>query len=1511
MILLNIAIAGGMSFSFDFTPPALKTEGKYTVISGETEWTADSGAPSIPAYERLILLPLGMTAKGIRVKAQGGDVIAERARLMPSQSAVKIGDDGFIPESKEYYSFKGFLPGPLAELSGVGWFCGQAVAMLRLYPVQYSPAEGKVRFYSRIEVEIETEPTPYAGVYPKRMTALGASVREDLASAVFVNPEAYILRPAITNGPLPPENTRPRDLSTAVDYLLITDQALLPGFAPLLLYKNLMGIRTAVATTEWISSHYDGVDLSDKIRNFIREAYQEWGVVWVLLGGSPEHVPTRYVETGFSSEGESVVPCEWYYAGLDGSWNADGDAYYGECPTDSTDYLPEVFIGRAYARNLKEAELFSDKFFQYQFRPGPNVKRAIFIGPQLWEYSPQDGELVCEAIQKQFPDCIDTIEFYHRFGNIYLDTIFAELRRGTGFWVSVSHGSYDILHIGTGIFPETVDTLSNWDYMPVASVISCLVGAFDKGALMTNFATAPRGGFITSRSVSRNGYIECQNFDSSFYKCLFANPGLGIGGHDAGSRITMAPGAQYCRSMTRYLFLSYTTLGDPGLFPYGCTIGRFHITAPASLSVGPQSFTVKVEDFLGNDIQGASVVVYKKGEIYEIRQTDALGEAHFNDVVIPSAGPLLLGVHKIGYAPLIDTINVIASGPWLTVTSASPQDADRDGYAEAGETLRLSYVIKNGGSAPATGVLAKISSASPYITILDSQMILPKIGPNSSLRTLGFSMKVASPLPDSQEHILINFTFIPLIIPNDTVGFDTAGFDVFSPVLRKWVRQMDVDSLSLLVRFKPGISNRGWADAEGITLSLQSPSPGITIIDGSASVDRIPKRGYLEPWNTPDGFTFRLSDINALEGAELSVIVSDPSGPFDTLRYTIHRNLPATGRLWGAPDSAAVTVFWEPPLGGTPNAYLVYRAEDVLGPYRLISYEPPHPATFTDYTVQPYKIYYYRVCAVDSSFNPGPLSEPVLLATYLKKEPYWPIVVLGGEHSCPVMCDLDPQYPGNEMVVAGVDRIQDSSFVRVFAYHYDGTPVNGWPVNIPSTDKKAWIADDIAAGDIDGDGKIEIAIRVFFDDRLFVLRSNGTIMPGWPKWVGWAQDYTQTPSLADLDGDGKLEVICAQGDIIYAFRYDGTGFLDQSGIFFRHPIGGGGFVTPSVADLDQDGNLEIVAGYAKTPSSEIWALEANGTPLPGFPCYLQRSGLSPSIAVGDLIPNILGDEIVLLGIFQSAKSLLCIGSNGQILWNVSSSFGMEASPSLGDVDNDGVPEVIVVGQHELLVYDGDGTPMPAYGAKLKTAHYTSASAADVDGDGKTEYFFGDYGGFLYGMREGGYVEGFPIPLGLYNWAVPQLGDFDNDGRAEIIQRNANGFIYAFGFYRFPPRWSNLDWRTYKHDLWRTGWIGADSVIAKQEARLRTSENENEPPVLSWGPTVIKGSGAITLSLRGKSMVRFRVYDPTGRVAEEPCSGILPAGLYRIPWGKDLPSGVYFLRLELGEEVFGTKSLILR
>ncbi|OJT19879.1 hemolysin, partial [Archangium sp. Cb G35] len=125
-----------------------------------------------------------------------------------------------------------------------------------------------------------------------------------------------------------------------------------------------------------------------------------------------------------------------------------------------------------------------------------------------------------------------------------------------------------------------------------------------------------------------------------------------------------------------------------------------------------------------------------------------------------------------------------------------------------------------------------------------------------------------------------------------------------------------------------------------------------------------------------------------------------------------------------------------------------------------------------------------------------------------------------------------------------------------------------WSVEDPAYRVKP--AASIAAGDIDGDGAVEICgipesgrgIICFENDGAFKFRSSAD-----------ANDYNEWggPSLADLDGDGAVEIL--DGNRVYS----NTGALKWVG---SDGMGGALFTGPVsfAVDIDQDGKLEVVNG---------------------------------------------------------------------------------------------------------------------------------------------------------------------------------------------------------------------------------------------------------------------------------------------------------------------------------------------
>ena len=257
-----------------------------------------------------------------------------------------------------------------------------------------------------------------------------------------------------------------------------------------------------------------------------------------------------------------------------------------------------------------------------------------------------------------------------------------------------------------------------------------------------------------------------------------------------------------------------------------------------------------------------------------------------------------------------------------------------------------------------------------------------------------------------------------------------------------------------------------------------------------------------------------------------------------------------------------------------------------------------------------------------------------------------------------------------EIVVS--ERMSNAGRVHVF--EKDGTEWGGnWPVTIDHVP-----AQSCAVADVDGDGNKEVFTASY--NSLYLIRRDGTVMPGWPKQIPGANFSYQCAALADLDHDGKLEIVTgAHRDApgAYAFRYDGSLMPGWPRLMQTWSYG-----PPTVTDLENDGTWEIIdgqAGYVSGNSNMFWVWSATGQTRAGFPYVSTHSG------------------------------------------------GAEGPYTVADVDGDGVQEIftdhnmMVANQGYLYGVNASGQDLPGF--PLRTTGFTymnSATIGDVDGDGDYE-----------------------------------------------------------------------------------------------------------------------------------------------------------------------------------------------
>jgi hypothetical protein len=164
------------------------------------------------------------------------------------------------------------------------------------------------------------------------------------------------------------------------DDLTIVPDSLMPALAPVRARVESRGLSDTTVSVSDVRTSSSGRDNQEKIRNFIKRAYSEWGTTYVLLAGDNEQIPYRLCWVELTPQYKDSVPTELYYSALDGDWDRDGDGQFGEAE-DSVDLIPDVLLGRLPLATPAEMEAFADRFLVYTGdSTTPYLQDVLFAG---------------------------------------------------------------------------------------------------------------------------------------------------------------------------------------------------------------------------------------------------------------------------------------------------------------------------------------------------------------------------------------------------------------------------------------------------------------------------------------------------------------------------------------------------------------------------------------------------------------------------------------------------------------------------------------------------------------------------------------------------------------------------------------------------------------------------------------------------------------------------------------------------------------------------------------------------------------------------------------------------------------------------------------------------------------------------------------------------------------------------------------------------------------------------
>ncbi|MEM7249324.1 MAG: IPT/TIG domain-containing protein, partial [Acidobacteriota bacterium] len=291
-------------------------------------------------------------------------------------------------------------------------------------------------------------------------------------------------------------------------------------------------------------------------------------------------------------------------------------------------------------------------------------------------------------------------------------------------------------------------------------------------------------------------------------------------------------------------------------------------------------------------------------------------------------------------------------------------------------------------------------------------------------------------------------------------------------------------------------------------------------------------------------------------------------------------------------------------------------------------------------------------------------------------------------------------------------------------------------------------------------------------------------------------------------GGGKM-IAFAEVDLpaVGAIRPDGTSL-------FRHeiPNTSSRFSSPALGDIDGDGENEVIAvlsgiiGAAAYEDPAVYAFEANGAMLSGFPVVIDGLSQKAPPALGDLDNDGLPEIVV----STVDSEILVVDGTGFIgpEWPVDLADGALGAPVLGDLDGENGLDIVVAGKHSVHALTSDGTLRPGFPILMDAAlefdtQLSPLALGDIEDDGTLEialtrrqlYLVGPFGRhlrndvFLLGLdatgageirmgpatiSEDGTIGAQYHPVDWRYASSPTLADVDDDGTLELLVSEVRG-----------------------------------------------------------------------------------------------------------------------------------------